>query len=841
MVNTLKQAYLGIQKEWGWELFIGSVVGILILIPDSQTHLLNWPWILIWQCVLAYPWIWGLRQSWIPGDGIEPLGNNLGWIWRISLLAIIRSAIRAPFQQVALGWAWIAASGLVFLHPLSHALNTPLRRLHGLRGLGGFHLGFIGLSLLAWVKQVFFEHSFDNQEPLSLWHHGYPLSDPEALAGYLLLALPLLVGLGYLAQPKHRWIWAVGVGGGILNLMTTGQGGLGLALLCLIYLGILSYQKKQLQILGLAILTLGLLAGLIWVYPPLTHFFLEIHYQPLSDFWINYLVAWKMAQNYLTGVGLGGVTFLFQSFRPHWAGLILPFQTQLDSLPGHLLAELGIIGILAWLGLLGWFIICGTVWLRKFSRIPYLDQVLSLALLAGLFCYGIMSFGTFQLNTVAISGSLLITISTLAAQFRSSPTELVPSEQGKKVRPRWRIRRSKILWGVGVGLVVAAFLWQIPIVQSRALVYPDTGSISRLEQAANQVPWDPAYPYQLTWILGNDLFLHPDQATITLPKTLTWMERAATLTPYWEVAQTNLAWLYFQSSPLDPRATERFTTSARLLPAQPWVFYGLGLSLLAQGRLDPATVAFSLEILRHPATITSPLWQNPSLQPLYPQVLRQLEDTSTQLLRQASPEMGIYLQQVRGSIRWWSGNLSGAKEDWDLTRFSIGEVILDLENAKTLLEQVRQNSQHSQDSQQGSKWIIAAWMDPINRISFLEKAWIQAKLPPPPHATLQAIAESMNQASSFDHWIKTLAPTQTYRPQRSYLNQGLGLGDEILFQDFFEVSDNVIIRDLCSDLFPQAIYLPELDRILEPLQTQLLNLLQPDPIPLRQGVKVFGF
>jgi tetratricopeptide (TPR) repeat protein len=597
-------------------------------------------------------------------------------------------------------------------------------------------------------------------------------------------------------------------------------------MLCGIYLGILTYQKKQLLILGLGILPLGLLTGFIVLYPPLHPLFFQIQQQTLAHLWINYLVAWKMAQNYLTGAGPGGVTFLFQSFRPHWAGLTLPFQTEVDSLPGHLLAELGIIGIIAWLGLLGWFILCGFRWLRRLSRIPYTDQVLSLALLAGLFVNGIVSFGAFQLNTIAISGSLLITVATLAAQFRS-----YHDEHEKKARAQWRIRRSKILWGIGGGLVIAACLWQMPMVQAQALVYPDTNPVSlkqRLEQAANQVPWDPVYPYHLTWILGNDLFLHPEQATKILPETLKWMERATALTPYWEVAQTNLAWLYFRASPLDPRVTARFSAAARLLPAQPWVFYGLGLSLLAQGRLHQATVAFSLEIVRHPATITSPLWQDPSVRPLYPRILNQLEDTYTQLLTQASPAMALYLHQVRGSIRWWSGNLTGAKEDWDRIPFTLGQGILTLDTSQTFLEDIPQELP--------SKWLMAAWIDPSNRISSLEKAWIQANLSPPTKETLHTMAQRMNEARSFDHWIKTLAPTQTYRPQRSYLSQGLvGLGEAVRFEDFFEVSENVIIRDLCSDLFPETVYFRELDQILEPLHRQLIDSLQPDPIPLGEG------
>lgn len=110
------------------------------------------------------------------------------------------------------------------------------------------------------------------------------------------------------------------------------------------------------------------------------------------------------------------------------------------------------------------------------------------------------------------------------------------------------------------------------------------------------MPWEPYYSYQLGWNLGN-LGLQtsdPQQRQALLTAAIDWFKKGNQVSPYQEFGHSNLAWLLMFAG--DPQsASQEFARSARLFPAKRGVFYGLGLSLLAQGKSDLAVEAITLE------------------------------------------------------------------------------------------------------------------------------------------------------------------------------------------------------------------------------------------------------
>ena len=100
-----------------------------------------------------------------------------------------------------------------------------------------------------------------------------------------------------------------------------------------------------------------------------------------------------------------------------------------------------------------------------------------------------------------------------------------------------------------------------------------------------------------------------------MKKRSSWLRQGIQSSPNQEFGYTSLAWLLLNREP--KAASHAFAQSAQLVPAKRGVFYGLGLSLLAQGQSELAIAAMTLEALRDPILLTSPIWKLPELKPLY--------------------------------------------------------------------------------------------------------------------------------------------------------------------------------------------------------------------------------
>jgi hypothetical protein len=548
---------------------------------------------------------------------------------------------------------------------------------------------------------------------------------------------------------------------------------------------------------------------------------------------ITTTVGWQMGlSRVLTGIGPGGVPLLYQQFRPAWAGREAELVYQLHSTPAQVWAELGIGGVIVSLGTIILLTRLAIRWCRNLN-LTQTPAILIGSLFVGLLAYSLVSLTDYQLDVVTIAGLLVIYLAVLTAEFQAESTQSEPigTPFGSTQREQNSIQNSKLKTQnyfslAGLAFLLVVLIWLIPIHRAWmlssqsffALQQKNTQTfVQQLTQAHELAPWEPYYAHQLGWNLGN-LGLQPPQPQPDLiNQAIAWFQKSNQIAPHQEFGHTNLAWLLLNR---DPKASmQAFARSAQLVPAKRGVFYGLGTSLLAQGQVDRAVTAFTLEALRDPVFLTSPVLNliDPTQQ-LHATVLQRTQAQYSALLeRSNSPVLTTQLHQARGALRWWAGDLAGAQADLERFGTPASRLVLDLAQGKSV------QSQLAQLESSAGTLAISAWLNPVQRQELLQQAWIRSDRQLPPPDLLQQLVETMNRSATFDQWLKQNAPTREYRRERS----GFGVLSRHIDgpnpTDFLIVIDNIPITLFFPELVPSWFYAPELDIALQGDRSTLLQ------------------
>ncbi|MDX2097411.1 MAG: O-antigen ligase family protein [Leptolyngbyaceae cyanobacterium bins.59] len=824
---------------------------LFTLLPDSNTVMVSWPWVFLWQGGLACAGLWllwqiGIERQW------HRLGHHLDWLMVVGIAGLLLSTLTAEFPQQARWYTWATLCFLAALYALNTWLQIRERRSWLLIAQGYLGLAFILTSLGLWIGQTLIPEQIRLQGLRNLglsipWlfapeaRNWAPVGHSNYVAGYLLLLLPLLAGLARIQPGWRRWVWGGGTVLGIVDLYTTSSrmGWLVLAIVGVIGLISLLWQRQVSRRIwgGAGIAVLLFLVGLVTnerVGIALASLFRG--QAPDTYRAVTIATAFNLFRDRpWLGVGLGGVPLLFQRDRPFWAGREAEWTYQLHSTPAQILAELGVWGILLMLGLGVLLGMMAWRWRRSHwagssaeKDIPiemqnssslFLNEIPIGPLFAGLLGYGLFSLTDYQLDNVCISGLLVIYLAVLASELRSSD-EITPLPR------KWAIGWA----GAGLGLSAIVGLWLFPIhlawnLSSQgfsALKQNDLAGFTRsLERAYELAPWEPYYPYQSGWNLGN-LGLgieEPADRQRLQELAIPWFQQGNQVAPYQEFGRSNLGWLLLSLEP--DRAMTEFEQAARLVPAKRGVFYGLGISLLLQGAGKPAIQALTLEVLRDPLFLTSPLWQSAPLNRLYPFVLTELETQYSEFLKQPALSNALknYLHQVRGGLRWWQGDLVSARQDWEKYGLDLGRWVLALSEEG---RGVNPQKDRTPIPTPGD-WALLAWANPDRRSEFLKRAWAQGdqKLPAP--EMVEILVNSMNQAPNLNQWIKQSGVFRELRRER------LGFGtisrhiDGPIPQDFMVVIENGVMEKLFPELLPSPDSNPELDRLLQPKRDRLLQ------------------
>ncbi|MBW4471181.1 MAG: O-antigen ligase family protein [Stenomitos rutilans HA7619-LM2] len=837
--------------------------GLFTLLPNSNSLMVAWPWVFIWQIGLVCPVLWLLGLLW--QRRLHWLGHRLDWLVGLLVVGVILSAGLAAFPMQAHWYSWATFCCLAALYALSTWLAVPERRSRLLVAQGYLSLAFILVSLTLWSYTTLLPELARlrswQQYGVSLpfdfaiveLRNWAPIGHQNYVAGYLVLTLPLLLGLGLSQTGWRRSLWFLGVGLGLLDLYTTSSRGgwLGVLTMAIVSFGVLLWRGRlsrrwlgaigaiglvSLVLLALAnnrlrSLAAGLLSGQAGG---------EVAYRLVTTT-IGWLMGWVHP---FTGIGPGGVPLLFQQYRPEWAGHQAEWAYQLHSTPAHLWAELGLWSVLVSVGtivLLGWLAIA---WLRDGATSSHLSPIFVGCLFSSLLGYGVVSLTDYQLDNVCISGTLIVLLALLTAEFRDrqslkdqrtrdrplvEPTTAVPHPFTPLL-----LYPLPFLPLMGLGILIAALIWLMPVHRAWLLSSQGFAALSRedvptfvqhLKQSHQLALWEPYYAYELGWNLGN-LGLKtsdPKQREQFMEEGRFWLQQGIQSSPSQEFGYTSLGWLLLDRQP--KAASRAFAQSARLVSAKRGLFYGLGLSLLAQRKLDLAIAAMTLEALRDPLLITSPIWQVAALKPLYKPVTQRLETELTSLLTTATANpLAAQLHQIRGGLRWWQGDVTGARLDLATAGTAFSQRVLDLAEGKSVPSPLMTDwgLKGATTSRSGAR-AIAAWLDPANREVLLQQAWIFATHTDPPTNLMPQLVATMASSATFDQWLKQNAPNQTYRRERAGFGVLSRHIDGSIPVDFMTVVDNLPIAQFCQDLIVSFDYAPELDRALQAKRDALLQ------------------
>ena len=800
------------------------------LVPDSHSLMVMYPFVSLWQIGLLLPVVWLLLLLW--SGKIYCLGNGLDWLMGLIVIGVAISTVFAQFPHQALWYGWVVICFVASVYLLNSYLRTSQLRDKLLNFQGYLSLTFVVISLFLWITETLLPeleridqlkaqgiHLSFNFSVLEL-RNWAPLGHQNYVAGYLLLCLPLFVGLSIAAKDWRRWLWLGACALGLVDLYTTSSKGgfLGLAItlmISLIFLLVFSSLPRLWLAMG-GIGSLFLVSGLILsnnrLLITINRIFQGEGSRELVYRTINAVIGYRMGMSApLTGVGLGGVPLLYQKYHPVWAGGESELAFQLHSTPVHLWAEMGIWSLIYAIAIIILVSAIALKLLRKHNSITFWDRVVAWSILGSFLGYGIMSLTDYQLDNVCISGILVLflaCLATIVAPSQTSPLAI----------------KFKYFSLAGWGMAIAVMLWLIPLHRAWqlssegfiALANDDLSSFEEnLTQANRIAPWEPYYGYQLGWNFG-DLsrnLADKKQKQHLAATAIKYFQQANTVSPYREFGHSNLGWLLLDFHPA--QATTEFVRSAKLAPAKRGVFFGLGLSLMAQAKLDLAVEAFSLEILRDPSFLTSPVWRNPNLKAIYPQILQNLEHTYDQWLEKDANNETWH--RDRGGVYWWQGKIAAAAKDWSEYGNGWQKILLDIGAESKLKAKIDQMSLSP------TKLLLDAWFNPQQRGDLLQQAWFEKLNTPIDPKLLEQFQLTMSQSPNLETWIKYNAPIFPYRVKIS----GFGVLhrhiDGVNPFDYYLVMDNSAIATWFNQVYSYVKYQPELDKILQPRREQFLS------------------
>ncbi|MFZ4556799.1 MAG: O-antigen ligase family protein, partial [Pseudanabaena sp.] len=719
----------------------------------------------------------------------------------------------------------------------------PILKFQGLLGIA-----VIVESLFIWTTQSWLPR-LANLAKLNQWglNLSYDFSDLESrnwvpmghqnyVAGFLMLVLPLFVSLAIAQQGKWRSLWLAGIGLGLIDLYTTSSRGgfLGLGAIVVYAIIVALFRVGRYRgfvLLGsagaIAIFSLlitannrlrSLALGLITSFTNPTQGVGELMFRAISAD-----AGWRMGlDHWLFGAGAGSAVMLYQQYRPQWAGREAEILFQLHSTPVQLWAELGIGAVITFLFLLV-AIASLAIKLHKsptWQAHPQ-DQAIAYGLFGSLLGYGILAITDYQLDVPAISGSLVIVFACLAYLGQVHTNELITLGYHKQPRLWLAIVMTIYLGGAIAWLIPVNMAWQSSsvgfIYLSRARADLDADLVSqkeankpqerietsiaidkfqeRLKLAHQLAHWEPYYPYQLGWNLADLAINYPNlpNSASMRKEGLAWMKTVIATNPNNEVGYNAAAWLSLQeNTPSSVKNAETyFRRGLELYPLKRSLNFGLGVSLLRQGKTDEAIAAMTTEVVNDSSFITSPIWADPTFQPLYQKVVANLE--------RIYPAKSINLTM----LRWWTGKpnaIAELIETGNPTAVLLANAIANDTNA---LQSVKQNPQTALEM------VISAWLNPDQRDKLLERAYVFASSSLPDErsaAVVKAMSERMAQVTNFDNWLRQ--PLAANSPLVfNYRRARLGFGvvsrhiDGVIPLDFFNVSDRAEISLFLKDLF----------------------------------------
>ncbi|HEY9735363.1 MAG TPA: O-antigen ligase family protein [Trichocoleus sp.] len=842
-------------------LLVGTVA-LFTWLPDSYYRMVAWPWIVLWQAgfVAAGLLLIGrLRQF---NQPFYRLGQGFDWLLALTLVAVALSGLRSSFPAVALwnsvlmlGYGLLLYLGRQWLQPPaiesddSDSIPGQLPWYHGvwsvlvvLSGVSAaISLGLWRPDPAMWQAGDFYA-SLRNPAPFG--HHNF-------VGGYFALVLPLV---GAWALVQKGWRYWIGLGLAVLvaaALYISGSRGAALGCLAWVLVTVLwatvtAQGRTRWQRLAIGgCLLLVLLAGLL-TNPRVRTWFegvrlgqsgtagltggIAIADSPTLDrAFMLQLGTHILQERPLLGVGPGNMGRVSNLYRPIEAGEGLDHIQQLHNTPMQIAGELGLVGLSLYLS---WWVLLGRLWWRLYRQLPTAarhDRALLYGSGGSLLAYGIASLTDYQLENIAISSTLCLTLLLLLAlnQTLASPSASLP-QRGRRV----------VSLGVlaALGLMIHTWLpFDLSLAFGQSGLQAEaqgqlTEAESRWFKASRLAPWDPTFSALAgEKLLEVDAVLGPSSLQQSVQESLfDYSLRALRAAPNDVWFNQNLAVLYYEAEEW-PEAERFAQRAAQLLPRnQNFTYCLLGEIYAAQSKFDQAVAAFTLEALVHPSFLTYSLWSTPTLQPLYLAVVRSTLDEYAALLAQLptqSPQYRSVYERWVG-LRWWTNEPLNDVDQSLLRPLLRALIAAPAERGQALKEVTAAIAAGDPDP---GLALLAAWLQPEQYLSLYQQ---QQGYDP---AVTSLIAEKIEQEKDLRLWLTSLVEPEPprYRGALAFAYRNNAANQLMQMLRPADLETYTFVEEL--GLFPTwPREFPALDHHIEQLRTERLQL----PHPTHSGFRL---
>ena len=644
-----------------------GITGLLALLgfswlPNSYLLMVGWPYCLWWQAafVLLIGWsLWMSRQFTHP---LSLLGRQLDWIVGIFVLGGGLSALSAEFKTVAgLNFLSFSSYGIVLYLSVNWLRRSPtlVKKLWFALVIAGTVTNIISIAawrpaLAMWTSRDFYAAI---RNPLPLGHHNF-------VGGYCLLLLPLVVGLTLTQVGKWRWIGYGAIALNAIALYISGSRGalLGvtvLGILCLVFF-LANYRLPARKKWIIAGLLCSLLVSIFFSNPrvrslisqrPTTIRQLSVEQiadGPTKDRVFMLQAGQNIFKDYpMLGVGPGNLSRIYNRYRPIEAGSGLELVQQLHNTPAQILAELGIVGLSAYLLWIGAFIKIGINLHRRITAKEKVekiadksDRILLYSIGASWFAYGISSLTDYQLENIGIATTLVITAALLIAladQYLVSDSASPISTHHRRFISLFLLLHLSLI--VQLWVRVDASFYLASAADRDVQNYRFADADVKWRKASQLMPSDPTFAalsaQQLVTLAGQSTS-SANQKTL-LTAAVDSSKAAVRASPNDARLNQNLAVLLLETQP--DQAQQYLHHTAALLPrGQYATYYTLGRAYLNQNQSDLASIAFTLESLVNSKFLIDPIWKQPPFSEYLPTVLDKTLNIWQSILTRTPPD-----------------------------------------------------------------------------------------------------------------------------------------------------------------------------------------------------------
>jgi uncharacterized protein involved in response to NO len=593
---------------------LGAFYLLFLWLDFSYANMTRWPWapILSFGLLAAAGWgIWQLRRLDKPFRG---LGNGLDWAALLWVIALVASTIFSHVPHRSHWYLVMALSYIAGLYALSNWLDSKKKIENLTVFLVGSSIFFSCSSFYRYVFEKWLPLRGENIDP-GLMLNSFPLGHQNLVAGFLVLTLPITVGVAFYYKDWRRWLGNAATLMGLIVMVSTGSRGGFLGLGAALVLGIVfallidwSWKKVRLAA-GALVILLSLIGILISSNGNFRYrigaIFTGQDLNILSRNWAWGVGLKEWQDNPWFGVGIGANPYTFDQYQSGmrqypWSTML--FQQLHNSLI-QVLAELGSLGGIAILITLG--LLVRLIW--KLYQVKQLT-ILPSSVFCGLTGYGLMSLTDYELEVPAISMALVILVALLISFSRD--IQIVSSWQEN-------IRKGSTLLGFSLIAIAVAFL--IPI--QRALYESEKGYLAyngkntplfyeQLVKAISLDPNDPYYPLQLSLVMQKQGLTeeNPKSQKEYYERGAFWATRAANQISM-NYTYENAGWAFVHLRKYE-LAEKFFRKNLAIKPStRDSAYLGLGFSLLKQeSKQKEGIEAFAKYLFLKPEYFKDQIW-----------------------------------------------------------------------------------------------------------------------------------------------------------------------------------------------------------------------------------------